>query len=139
VAGARILIVDDDREFLHELSTALTGAGFQTVTAVDVKTAETILTGSDRQLDLLIVDLVLPGSFSGFDIISAVTKTKPPYKVIATSAVYRDSVLEYVASQVGVDAYVEKNRPGSPFIAEVWIETVRRLLAEDAVADRQAG
>ncbi len=136
--ATRILIVDDDSDFLRNLSAALSGAGFDVLTALDITAAEKVLGHPDHGIDLLIVDLVLPGAFSGFDIISAVTRTKPPFKVIATSAVYRSSVLEYVSDQVGVDSYVEKGKPGEPFDPAPWIETVRKLLSDDVLADTPA-
>ncbi len=125
----KILILDDDAEFLEQLSAVLSSAGFEAIIAADVKSAETILTKNDPKIHAFIVDLVLPGDLSGFDVISAVTRNTPPFKIIAASCVYRESVLAYICERLGVDAFVEKTRRGEPFNAAQWITTLRRLLS----------
>ncbi len=130
MGNPRILILDDDPDFLGRLARVLSSAGFEALTVADVKSAEGILMGNEPKIDAFIVDLVLPGNLSGFDVISAVTRKTPPFKIIAASCVYRQAVLEYMCERLGVDAFVEKSKPGEPFNAVQWLHTIRRVLDE---------
>lgn len=133
-AFPQILIIDDDPGFVHELSAALSSAGFETASAADGSSAGRLL--ENAAFDLLIVDLVLPGNMSGFGVISILTRTEPPFKIIAASAVFRDPVLAYIATRLGVDECVEKTRAGQPFNGAAWVRTVRQVLGGASQAQR---
>ncbi len=135
-AFPQILIIDDDPNFVRELSSALSSAGFQTATAADGSSAGRLL--ENAAFDLLIVDLVLPGNMSGFDVVSVLTRTEPPFKIIVTSAAFQNPVFEYVCERLGVDAFIEKARHGEAFNRAAWIQTVERVLKGQTVARADA-
>lgn len=129
----RVFIIDDDPKFLDALSAALSSAGFEVNTASDAKTAQPILSRPDPRIDVLIVDLVLPGDLSGFDVISGVTRVRPSFKILTTSAVFRGDQLKYISERMGADEFIQKPLPGEPLNAAQWISTLRRLLNREAI------
>jgi DNA-binding NtrC family response regulator len=64
VDKAHILLVDDDAACCEAYSRALRRAGFQVSVASDFRPALEILE-ADRPLDLLVIDIVMPGSVNG--------------------------------------------------------------------------
>ena len=68
--GKTILVIDDDRGFLLQLNTALRDAGYHVLEAIDVADGMATLERLHAQIDLTVVDLVLPGG-SGFEVINA--------------------------------------------------------------------
>lgn len=67
----RIMIVDDDREFLEEMADLLESSGYETIVFEDGRDAERALTA--ERPDLILLDLDLPGK-SGFVIATEVTR-----------------------------------------------------------------
>lgn len=64
-ATGRILVVDDEDDFLYAAEETLRHAGFQVKTAANYQKALDILGGSD-DLDLLLTDIVMPNGINGF-------------------------------------------------------------------------
>jgi CheY-like chemotaxis protein len=59
-----MLFVDDDRTFGETMAQVLRRAGFDVTCACDFRVALEVLE-SDRQIDMLICDMVMPGSVNG--------------------------------------------------------------------------
>ena len=121
-----ILVIDDDIDFLDALHTILATPGYRVLRATDGISAIRLLEEHHELIDLAIVDLALPG-MNGFEIIGAVSRRPNSIKVIATTAVYKDSQLE-VAGALGAHAVIRKPRPGSPLPAAEWLATVQKLI-----------
>jgi len=103
VSGARILVVDDERQILRALQTSLRGAGYEVENA---ETAETALAAAAmRPPDALIVDLVLPDG-TGTDVVREL-RTWSSAPVIVLSAV-GDEHEKVAALDAGADDYVTK-------------------------------
>ncbi len=64
VERAQILLVDDDATCCEAYSRVLRRAGFQVSVASEFRLALEILE-ADRPLDLLLIDIVMPGSVNG--------------------------------------------------------------------------
>lgn len=64
-ANGRILVVDDEDEFLYAAGKSLRCAGFEVKTAATYQKALDILGGPDH-LDLLLTDIVMPNGINGF-------------------------------------------------------------------------
>jgi len=62
----KILIVDDEPRLLRLVKVNLTASGYEVATSTDGKTAIELLESS--VFDLLILDIMLPGSLNGFDV-----------------------------------------------------------------------
>ncbi|HWR54459.1 MAG TPA: response regulator [Bryobacteraceae bacterium] len=120
----RILVIDDDAGFLAHLSQFLTSRGFEVVQAADGPTAIRILERRAAEIDLAIIDLVLPGNVSGLDVILAVTRKRIPMKIVATSAVWSPTQLEMV-KYAGADAVLPKSPSPVHFSESQWLACIR--------------
>jgi len=102
MTAARILIVDDDRSIRRTLEKFLGGEGYEVATAQDAAGAIAAADG----VDLLLLDLGLPGG-TGFDVLSALAdRTRPPTAVVVTA---RDDMQSTVkAIQLGAYEYLVK-------------------------------
>jgi DNA-binding NtrC family response regulator len=104
---ARILIVDDDRSIRRTLEKFLGGEGYDVATAVDA-TSAIASTANDPELDLLLLDLGLPGG-SGFDVLATLQhrQSPPPPTIVVVTA--RDDMQSTVkAIQLGAYEYLVK-------------------------------
>ena len=118
MSGARILVVDDERQILRALQTSLRGAGYEVETA---DTAETALAAAAmRPPDALIVDLVLPDG-TGTEVVREL-RTWSTAPVIVLSAV-GDEHEKVAALDAGADDYVTK-----PFGIDELIARLRAVL-----------
>jgi two-component system KDP operon response regulator KdpE len=103
VSGQRILVVDDEPQFLRALQTNLRGAGYDVATAV---TAEEALSAAALQApEAIILDLILPDA-RGTDVCRELRRwTEAP--IILVSAVGDESE-KIAALDAGADDYVTK-------------------------------
>ena len=124
-----ILVIDDDRSFLIQLNQALKDAGYRVLEATDVANGMAMLERFHAQIDLTVVDLVLPAG-SGFEIINAATRRPNPMKILATTRVLKPTYLD-VAKYMGAHDAIRKPEPGTPFSAEEWIRLIGSLLNEN--------
>jgi two-component system, OmpR family, KDP operon response regulator KdpE len=115
VSGARILVVDDERQILRALQTSLRGAGYEVETA---ETAETALAAAAmRPPDALIVDLVLPDG-TGTEVVRELrTWSSAPVIVLSAVGDEREKVAaldagadDYVTKPVGIDELIARLR-----------------------------
>ena len=126
MSGARILVVDDERQILRALQTSLRGAGYEVETA---ETAETALAAAAmRPPDALIVDLVLPDG-TGTDVVREL-RAWSSAPVIVLSAV-GDEREKVAALDAGADDYVTKPFGTDELLAR--LRAVMRRAAEDEV------
>jgi CheY-like chemotaxis protein len=121
-----ILVIDDDVEFLDAMHQMLSVPGYGVLRATDGNSAIRLLEEHHSLIDLAIVDLSLPG-MNGFEIIGAVSRRPNSLKVIATTAVFRDSQLE-IAGALGAHAVIRKPAPGSSIPRREWLETIEKLI-----------
>ena len=126
MAKKTIMIVEDDPAISEMLSLNLTKEGYEVVTAISADEALKKL--EEKDVDFFIIDIMLPGSMDGFDLIR-VLKSNENYRttpVLILSA--KDDAADKVAGlELGSDDYVTK-----PF-------NVRELLARiKSIFRRQA-
>jgi two-component system OmpR family response regulator len=127
-AEVTILVVDDDAEFLSSLGTALDISGYQVIRAFDATQAQTAM-HEGHQVDLLIVDIVLPDK-SGLELIHTTSRSVSPPKILATSANQSALHLE-IATYMGADLAIPKfpQYPGDPFPVIEWNVAIRNTLS----------
>ena len=77
----RILLVEDDRELGRTVAMMLGGLGYQVLLAEDAVTALDIVR-SRSDIDLLLTDIMLPGSLSGVDVARRARDINPRLAVI---------------------------------------------------------
>ncbi len=123
LSGKTILIVDDDRDILTALETALGELGAEIVTASDGNAA--VAEAQSRQPDLVILDMMLPKR-SGFLVMEKIRRDKkeksdPPRVIMITGN--QGSRHKVYAESLGVDRYMNK-----PFRMEKLLEAVKALL-----------
>jgi len=122
VSGERVLVVDDEPQFLRALTTNLKGAGYDVETATTAKDALT--SAGLRSPELIILDLVLPDG-RGTDVCRDLRRWSDA-PIILVSAVGEESE-KIGALDAGADDYVTK-----PF-------AIGELLARMRAVLRRAG
>ena len=118
----RVLVVDDDSQMLKAVRNALTARGYDVLTAATGENALSLV--AEEQLDLMILDLGLPG-IEGREVIERLrTWTELPVIVISVQDSQEDKV---AALDAGADDFVTK-----PF-------GMKELLARMRAVRRRAG
>jgi two-component system cell cycle sensor histidine kinase/response regulator CckA len=122
-AGETILVVDDDSQVREVVARMLEIDGYRVLRAADGDEAALVVSASERPVDLLLVDLVMPGA-GGREVAARLLKAQPEAAVLHMSGytddgVVRRGVLERRA------AFIEK-----PFSAEELTQRVRAVLDE---------
>jgi two-component system, OmpR family, response regulator VanR len=124
-----VLVVDDDPIFLSSVERMLATAGYRVLRATDGIQAVDLLEKKHGEIDLIIVDMALPG-INGFEIIGAVSRRPNRIKIIATTSVYKDAF--EMAGTLGAHAAIRKPPEGRALPERDWLGTVRRLIGEPA-------
>ncbi len=120
LAGKRILLVDDDRDILTAMQTALGDLGAEIFTASDGSQAVT--QAEAHEPDLVVLDQMLPKR-SGFLVMEKFRRSSKRPKVIMITGNLGSRHKMY-AESLGVSAYLNK-----PFRMERLIEEVKKQLA----------
>jgi DNA-binding response OmpR family regulator len=123
----RILVVEDDRALRQALSYNLAREGYETHVAVDGEQA--LAAGRDPGLDLVLLDLMLPG-MSGLEVLRRLRAENVTTPVIIISA-KGDELDRVVGLKVGADDYVTKPFSRPELLAR--IEAVLRRQRREAL------
>jgi two-component system, OmpR family, response regulator len=125
----RILLVDDDEDFLFQHRLLLENSGFEVKTALNRAEAEAEARGF--QPDLAIIDLMMEQHDDGFILAHHLRKNQPGLPVILVTAVSAETGLNFAPASpserrwVGADAVLAK-----PIRFEQLKREIDRLLAE---------
>lgn len=92
----KILLVDDDVDFLHQMQLQLEALKFNVVTAETRDQAEKIVAEAD--LDLAVVDLMMQEVDDGFTLCHHIKKSAPTVPVIMVTAVTSETGMAFDAS-----------------------------------------
>ncbi len=114
-----ILIVDDEKNYLVVLEALLGSEGYETVTALNAKSA--ISTAEEADLDLIITDMKMPG-MSGMELLEKIKSMKPELPVIMMTA-FGTIEMAVEAMRKGAYDYIQK-----PFENEQLKLTVKKAL-----------
>lgn len=126
-APSRILLVDDEREFVQTLSERLLLRDMGSAVAYDGETALELV-GED-QPDVMILDLKMPG-IDGIEVLRRVKETQPEMEVIILTGHGSDADRE-VCMELGAFDYLQK-----PVDIDKLSETIKR--ANEKIRKRQA-
>jgi two-component system, OmpR family, KDP operon response regulator KdpE len=120
--NGRLLVVDDEPDFLHTLATALRGAGYEVETAATARSA--VASVERLKPDALVLDLVLPDG-SGVEVCTELRAwTNVPIVVVSAVGEEEEKV---AALDAGADDYVTK-----PFaLAELEIDREAQLVRRE--------
>ena len=120
----RILVVDDDADTVIFLRELLERNGYEVVVARDGGQAHSMFTM--RHPDFVILDLMLPGDETGFEVCQRLKEMREQTPVVILSAIDLPRARN-LAGRVGADAYLNK-----PVTADVLLAQIRRT-AEQVV------
>ena len=112
-----ILMVDDEDLLLTMGQTVLSTFGYQVLTANSGQKALEIISKGDKNIDLVITDLVMP-AMSGRELVEHLRKTSPNIRILCTSG--------YVPPPAQTDdsAYLQK-----PFTSQELLVKVKQVLS----------
>jgi len=114
---AKILIVDDERQFNETLQARLAGNGYQIITAKDGE--EGFEKVETENPDLIILDLMMP-KIDGFEVCSTLKNDErhSNIPIIILSAKTQQEDFEK-GEEVGADSYIEKPYEPSDLLAKI--------------------
>jgi PAS domain S-box-containing protein len=95
-AKAKILVMDDDKRIREVAKQMLTRLGHEVLLACEGNEAVTIfseLCKSDKPVDVIIMDLTIPGGMGGKEAIKEILKIDPEAKVVVASGYSNDPVM----------------------------------------------
>jgi two-component system, cell cycle sensor histidine kinase and response regulator CckA len=117
----KILVVEDDADVRRVTREVLEGAGYQIWEANDGQEALNIWKTNASKIDLLVADIILPGTLNGWELAARLRKEQPGLKVILISSL----AFEQAERNQSRDLILPK-----PFSLEHLTETVRKCLDE---------
>lgn len=124
-----ILIVDDHREIRELVSRALNKEGFRVSVAADGQAMHKVL--ADSRIDLILLDLMLPGE-DGLSLCRNLRSTSKIPIIMLTAK--GDEVDRVIGLEMGADDYLPK-----PFGSRELIARIRAVLRRTHVSTRPAG
>jgi len=129
VEGATVLVVEDDPTLLSTLAYNLTREGYRTLTAADGEAALALARRELARIDLVILDLMLPG-ISGFQVLRHLRATTDiPILILSARGEEQDKI---DGLELGADDYVVK-----PFALRELLARVRAGVRRRAVPAAQ--
>ena len=100
----KIGIVEDEVDLNNLVKSYALKAGYD---VISFTTGEEVILNIDNNIDLWILDIMLPGEVSGYDLIKKIKEVNPKTPVIFTSA--RDKELDKIIGlELGSDDYLAK-------------------------------
>ena len=119
MANKKVMIVDDDSEFLEELNETMSMSGYKMIPVNDSTTAVDIATS--EKPDLIILDLKMPGK-SGFQLAEEIRRIPAlgNTPIIAMSAFFKDEYA-FLLSIFGIKKCLKK--PFKPLDVITAVET----------------
>ena len=94
-------MVDDEPAILEYAAEVLEECGYSVLKTADGANA-LVLLRSNRQIDLLFTDMVMPGGMNGRDLAEAALEQRPGLKVLFTSGYAENAVLHQARLERGV-------------------------------------
>ena len=125
--GKRILIIDDDVDFITATQAVLVGAGYEV--AECTKATQALAKVRDFRPDLLVLDVMMETGTAGFDVSYQVRKD-PHYAktpILMVTAIHQTTPLRFSPETDGEFLPVEKLLD-KPVPADVLLEEVAHLL-----------
>jgi DNA-binding response OmpR family regulator len=127
-----ILLVEDEQHLAYGITFNLEAEGYVVTTVGDGQSALGLLDAGSPPIDLVILDIMLPG-MSGYDVCTAIRARgrELPIVMLTARTLVEDRIRGFDA---GTDVYLQK-----PFDLEELLSVVRNLLSRRARSERAAG
>lgn len=116
----KIALVEDEKNLSTLVEKYLKAQGYETVCFFNGEDAHN---GINDNIDLWILDIMLPGNISGYDLIKLIRENNPKKPIIFTSARNQD-IDKIIGLELGSDDYVAK-----PYSIRELMLRVKNLLA----------
>ncbi len=116
-----ILFVDDDEENLTVGRKILAGLGYQVYIARDGKTSLEIYTAMGEQIDMVVLDYVMPG-IGGREVFEALRRLDPDVRVLLSSGYSSNNQVAHMLDQ-GCKGFIQK-----PYDAGRMARKIREIL-----------
>ena len=107
--SATVLVVEDEEPLRTALKKMLTKVGFGVLEAANGSEAIELLRGEPGQIELLLLDLTIPGATSQ-DVLAEAVNSRPDLKIILTSA-YTEQIVGAKLRAPQVCGFVRKPLP----------------------------
>ncbi len=102
---SNIILVDDETDFLDQLSEALRSDGLNV--SAFTSGVEALASRNCNDVDVVVADIVLPGDVDGWEVIEQLKSKRPTIESLAITAFYEPEY-KVKASELGVFACIEK-------------------------------
>ena len=123
--GDETILLVDDEEYLRDLGVELlTDAGYHVLTATDGEEGLELYRKEQKNIDLIILDLVIPG-MGGKKCYEEILRISPKAKILIVSG-YSANGPGKAALEAGARGFV-----GKPFDVSHLLETIREILDEE--------
>jgi DNA-binding response OmpR family regulator len=129
MSDIKILLVDDEQDFISALSERLEIRDLKSNTALDGAQAMNLV--SDQEPDIMILDLKMPG-INGMEVLRRVKKSYPRVQVIIHTGHVND-LDEAEARELGVFDYLKK-----PVDIELLVDRIRAAAKATRIEDSMA-
>ncbi|MBN2054656.1 response regulator [bacterium] len=124
-----ILVVDDDPDFLEQITLQLHTAGYRVISAGGREEAEKLL--EDNTPDLAVVDLMMEDMDGGFVLSYHIKRHNPAIPVIMVTAVTSETGLEFEGGQPARSAWIKADAIlAKPVRFEQLTREITRLLKD---------
>jgi two-component system response regulator HydG len=133
-ARPRVLVIDDDPDFLRTASRILARAGFE-VTAVD-DPVEGLAAASEPDVDVVVSDIQMP-HLSGMDLLREIRARRPGVEVVLVTA-HATVDAAVAAMKAGAYDYLTKPLDDAPRVALVVQKAAERKRLSDRVASLES-
>jgi DNA-binding NarL/FixJ family response regulator len=130
----KILIIDDDARIRDGLAKLLTRGSEFTVAGEAANAFDGLMMAQDREVDLALVDLYLPG-FHGFTLIEKLRAAHPNLKIVVYTA-HDDEYFALSALRAGADGFISKSEPAENTIAALRSVASGQLYLEPEIRKR---
>ncbi|CAG1022305.1 partial Phosphate regulon transcriptional regulatory protein PhoB, partial [Patescibacteria group bacterium] len=122
IRTAKILVVEDSVVTRKVIVRTLSSAGYETVEAKDAE--EALMNIETKQLDLILLDIILPGGKDGYAILAEIKATPRLANTPVIMLTSRDSLFDKIKGKVSdADEYLTK-----PFQPDELLSVVKRYL-----------
>ena len=125
-----ILVVEDDVDLRTYLADVLRSLDYRVMTAPDAETAVELVKRTDRQIDLMLTDIVMPGC-NGRELAKTVEQLRPGVQVLYMTGYSRNAVVHQGRLDEGVDL-VQKPISQAQLATRVRMALERRRGANEA-------
>ncbi len=126
----QILVVEDDAPVRENLCNQLLSLGYQVSSAPNADAAMKIVLERD-DIDLLLTDVIMPGSMHGGELAKAATAVRPELRVLFTSGYTENAIVHNGRLDAGV-AFL-----GKPYRLRELAQKVRVALGSEQSSQRQ--